>query len=49
VWRRLLLEAAPESAPVVVDLPFGHGKANLAFPIGATIEIDTDALQIVWT
>jgi muramoyltetrapeptide carboxypeptidase len=48
VWRRLLLEAAPECAPVVVDLPFGHAKANLAFPIGATVEIDTKALQIVW-
>lgn len=47
-WRQLLLEAAPESAPVVVDLPFGHGKANLAFPIGATVEIDTDDLQIIW-
>jgi len=49
VWRRLLLEAAPTSAPVVVGLPFGHGKANLAFPIGATVEIDTSARQIVWT
>jgi muramoyltetrapeptide carboxypeptidase len=48
VWRRLLLEAVPESVPVVVDLPFGHGKANLAFPIGSTVEVDTDALQIVW-
>jgi muramoyltetrapeptide carboxypeptidase LdcA involved in peptidoglycan recycling len=33
---------------VVVDLPFGHGAANLAFPIGATVEIDTNALQIIW-
>lgn len=49
VWRRLLLEAAPPNAPVVVDLPFGHGAANLAFPIGATVELDTDALRVVWT
>ena len=47
-WRRLLLEVAPPTAPVVVDLPFGHGAANLAFPIGATVEIDTDTLQVVW-
>jgi muramoyltetrapeptide carboxypeptidase LdcA involved in peptidoglycan recycling len=32
----------------VVDLPFGHGAANLAFPIGAAVEIDTDAQQIIW-
>ena len=48
LWRRLLTEAAPPSAPVIVDLPFGHGAANLAFPIGATVEIDTNALQIIW-
>jgi muramoyltetrapeptide carboxypeptidase len=48
LWRRLLLEAAPPSAPVVVDLPFGHGAANLAFPVGAPVEIDTDTLQVVW-
>ena len=48
LWRRLLLEAAPANAPVVVDLPFGHGAANLAFPIGATVEIDTNALQVLW-
>ncbi len=49
VWRRLLLEAAPPNAAVVVDLPFGHGAANLAFPIGATVDLDTDALRVVWT
>jgi muramoyltetrapeptide carboxypeptidase len=48
VWRRLLLEAAPPGVPVVVDLPFGHGAANLAFPIGATVELDTDALRVTW-
>ena len=48
LWRRLLCEAAPPAAPVVVDLPFGHGAANLAFPIGATVEIDTKALQVIW-
>jgi muramoyltetrapeptide carboxypeptidase len=48
LWRRLLLEGAPPTAPVAVDLPFGHGAANFAFPIGATVEIDTNSLQIVW-
>jgi muramoyltetrapeptide carboxypeptidase len=48
LWRRLLSEVAPPNAPVIVDLPFGHGAANLAFPIGATVEIDTNALQIIW-
>jgi muramoyltetrapeptide carboxypeptidase len=48
LWRRLLLEAAPPTAPVVVDLPFGHGAANLAFPIGVTVQIDTAALQVIW-
>jgi muramoyltetrapeptide carboxypeptidase LdcA involved in peptidoglycan recycling len=44
----LLLEVAPSTAPVVVGLPFGHGAANLAFPIGATVEIDTEAMQVMW-
>jgi muramoyltetrapeptide carboxypeptidase len=48
LWRRLLLEAAPSSAPVAVGLPFGHGAANLAFPIGATVEVDTKTLQVIW-
>jgi muramoyltetrapeptide carboxypeptidase len=48
LWRRLLLEAAPQSAPVVVDLPFGHGTTNLAFPIGATVEVDTNVRQVIW-
>jgi muramoyltetrapeptide carboxypeptidase len=47
-WRRLLLEVAPSDAPVVVDMPFGHGAANLAFPIGATVEVDTEASQVIW-
>jgi len=48
LWRRLLLEAAPSSAPVAVGLPFGHGAANLAFPIGATVEVDTKTRQVIW-
>jgi len=49
LWRRLLLEAAPQGAAVVVDLPFGHGAANLAFPIGATVKLNTRTLQVTWS
>ncbi len=48
VWRRLLAEVAPGGAPVVVDLPFGHGARNLAFPLGAEVEVDTGAGRVVW-
>ncbi len=47
-WRRMLLETAPPDAPVVVGLPFGHSATNLAFPIGATVELDTDRRRITW-
>jgi muramoyltetrapeptide carboxypeptidase len=46
-WRKLLAEAAPE-AVIVTDLPFGHGPVNLAFPLGATVEVDTRAGVIGW-
>jgi muramoyltetrapeptide carboxypeptidase len=48
IWRRLLLEAAPPEAPVVVGLPFGHGATNMAFPIGARVEVDTGSRQVTW-
>jgi muramoyltetrapeptide carboxypeptidase len=48
VWRGLLLEAVSGEVPVVVDLPFGHGATNLAFPIGATVEVDTESRLVVW-
>ena len=47
-WRELLQEAAPNDAVIAVDLPFGHGATNLAFPIGATVEVDTDRRWIKW-
>ncbi len=47
-WRRLLLEAVPETVPVVCGLPFGHGPANLAFPVGAVVELDTDGGALTW-
>ena len=49
MWRKLVGEAAPEGTAVVVDLPFGHSARNLAFPIGATVELDTDAGLIHWS
>lgn len=48
-WRQMLEETAPPEAPVVVGLPFGHGATNLAFPIGATVELDTDRRRITWS
>ncbi len=48
IWTRLLEEAAPEQAPLVVGLPFGHGARNAAFPLGATVEVDTGSGLIRW-
>jgi muramoyltetrapeptide carboxypeptidase len=47
-WRQLLLEAAPDGVPVVHGLPFGHGPSNLAFPVGAWVEVDTDGGALNW-
>jgi muramoyltetrapeptide carboxypeptidase len=47
-WPLLLLEAAPEGVPVVTGLPFGHGAKNLAFPIGAVVELDTRRGRLAW-
>jgi muramoyltetrapeptide carboxypeptidase len=48
-WSELLIEAAPPGVPVVRGLPFGHGARNMAFPIGATVEIDTVRGQVIWS
>ena len=47
-WDRLLKEAAPVGVPIIVGLPFGHGARNLAFPIGAEVELDTEDGRILW-
>jgi muramoyltetrapeptide carboxypeptidase len=47
-WRELVSEAAAPEVPVVVDLPFGHGARNLAFPLGSELELDTDRGTIRW-
>jgi muramoyltetrapeptide carboxypeptidase len=48
-WRSLVAEAAPPDAVIVVDLLFGHTARNLAFPIGARVEVDTAAGVIRWS
>ncbi len=47
-WKRLLLECVPDSVPVVTGMPFGHCPGNMAFPIGARVELDTRIGQLVW-
>ncbi len=48
-WSELLLESVPETVPVIVGLPFGHGSRNLAFPVGATVAIDTRRGAVSWS
>ncbi len=48
-WRELLLDAAPPDVPIVVGRPFGHGSRNLAFPLGAHLEVDTAAGCVTWS
>jgi len=48
-WTDLVLESTSDRVPVVVGLPFGHGARNLAFPIGATVEIDTRRGAVIWS
>jgi muramoyltetrapeptide carboxypeptidase LdcA involved in peptidoglycan recycling len=33
----------------VVGLPFGHAASNLAFPIGARVEVDTGRGAVIWS
>ncbi len=48
-WSELLLEAAPCNVPVITGMPFGHGSRNDAFPIGATVTVDTRRGEVVWS
>ena len=48
-WCELLLESVPETVPVIVGMPFGHGTRNLAFPLGASVEIDTRRGALSWS
>jgi muramoyltetrapeptide carboxypeptidase len=47
-WRTLLLEAVSPDAVVVEGLPFGHGGANVPFPLGVEVEVDTVRGEITW-
>ncbi len=46
-WERLLRETAPD-VPIVTGLPFGHGAVNMAFPVGAYVELDTKVGYLLW-
>lgn len=48
-WSELVVEATGSDVPVVVGLPFGHGASNLAFPIGARVEVDTGRGAVIWS
>jgi len=48
-WCKLLLESVPESVPVIVGMPFGHATRNLAFPVGASVEVDTRRGALSWS
>jgi len=48
-WSDLLLEATPAGTPVAFGLPFGHGARNMAFPVGATVEVDTRRGTVSWS
>ena len=48
VWSERLFALAPEGVPIVTGLPFGHGADNRAFPIGATVVVDTERGEVIW-
>lgn len=48
-WCELLLESVPETVPVIIGMPFGHATRNLAFPVGASVEIDTRRGALSWS
>jgi muramoyltetrapeptide carboxypeptidase len=48
-WSELLLEATPQHVPVITGMPFGHGARNEAFPIGATVTVDTRRGEVLWS
>ncbi len=46
--RRLLAEVfGLLGIPVLYDFPAGHGRRNLALPLGAMVEVDADARRLV--
>lgn len=48
-WSELLLEATADHVPVITGMPFGHGARNDAFPIGATVTVDTRRGEVLWS
>ncbi len=47
-FRELLLGSLPAGAVVVEGVPFGHGGANVPFPLGVEVEVDTPGGEISW-
>ncbi|NOZ78589.1 MAG: LD-carboxypeptidase [Acidobacteria bacterium] len=47
-WARLVAEAVGRPIPIVTGLPFGHGAKNMAFPLGAGVEVDTKGGYLLW-
>jgi muramoyltetrapeptide carboxypeptidase len=41
-WRELLGEMVPAAAVVVEGLPFGHGAANMPFPLGVEVVVNSE-------
>jgi muramoyltetrapeptide carboxypeptidase len=39
----------PLGVPVMTGLAAGHGLVNLAFPLGRTVVLDTDAARLSWS
>jgi len=48
-WSEMLLEATDQNVPVVTGLPFGHAARNDAFPIGATVTVNTRRGEVLWS
>ncbi len=48
MWQKMMSESVDEECVIVDGLPFGHGKVNMAFPIGVTVEVDTTAGMVTW-
>lgn len=41
-WRELLGEVVPAATVVVEGLPFGHGAANMPFPLGVEVVVNSE-------
>lgn len=44
----LLARLGPLGVPLLLDAPFGHGRPNLAFPLGRVATLDAGAGRLSW-